>query len=295
MKDIIINNFRIQILAENLLRIEKKFKNSFEDENTFFIPNRTQYNNEIKYNINDEDDYSVISFATYKLYVPKDNKSTKIHLRDKDDNVIYKFKKIENSGELPKVNETPDVFALNDAPRIVLPKEGYTINSFKNNHEFKVYENEIDMYLFIVNGDHRLLRKIYVELTGKVDLVRIQTLGLWNSRYYKYREEEVYALIDEYKKHKVPLDNFVIDTDWRKANDIGIGYEIDTDLFPTMKNVFNYAHKRNISIMFNDHPEPYEKRCNVFEYDEVNFREYNLTKLLEMGLDTWWYDRNWST
>lgn len=295
MKDIIINNFRIQILAENLVRIEKKYKNSFEDENTFFIPNRTQYNNDIDYSLVEENEYTIILFSNYKLYIPNKGRYNQIKLTDNSDKVLYKLKKVENSGELPKVNDTPSVFALNDAPHIVLPEEGYTINSFKNNHEFKVCENEIDMYLFIVNRDHKLLRKMYVELTGRVDLVRMQTLGLWNSRYYKYRDEEVYALIDEYKKHKVPLDNFVIDTDWRKANDIGIGYEIDTDLFPNMKNVFNYAHKRNISIMFNDHPEPYEKRCNVFEYDEVKFREYNLTKLLEMGLDTWWYDRNWTT
>ena len=37
------------------------------------------------------------------------------------------------------------------------------------------------------------------------------------------------------------------------------------------------------------------KVCNVFDYKEIEFREKNLKKLLDLGLDMWWYDRNWST
>ena len=151
------------------------------------------------------------------------------------------------------------------------------------------------MYLLLVNKDYRLLRKLYIELTGNSDLVRFKTLGLWHSRYYKYNEEEAKEMMDKFNEYNLPLDNFVIDTDWRKANDIGIGYEIDTNLFPNMKSVFDYAHSKNITIMFNDHPEPlYKKHC-VFDKEEIEFREYNLQKLLSMGLDTWWYDRNWTT
>jgi len=294
MENIIINDLRIQILDNNLVRIEKKYNGTFEDNNTFFIPNRSNYFG-CEYKIIKEENYTIISFGEYNLFVPNNKQYSKIYIKNKDGAIIYKFKKIENSGELPRPYNTPDVFALNDAPHIIMPVEGYTIKSFKNKKAYKVLENKLDLYLFLINKDYRLLRKMFIELTGRVDLVRMQTLGLWNSRYYKYRDEDVYNLINEYKEHNIPLDNFVIDTDWRKANDIGIGYEIDTVLFPNMKNVFDFAHERNISIMFNDHPEPFEKVCNVFDYKEVKFREYNLTKLLELGLDTWWYDRNWST
>ena len=63
-------------------------------------------------------------------------------------------------------------------------------------------------------------------------------------------------MILDHKEHNIPLDNMVIDTDWRKANDIGIGYDIATDLFPNMKRFFSFAHKNDVEIMFNDHPEP---------------------------------------
>ena len=290
MESIIINDFRIQILDKNLIRIEKKYNGSFEDNNTFFVPNRDKYNG-YKYSLSENNNCTTIEVNSYFLSII----NNKITLKDKNGKTIYRYKYIENSGELPSVYETPRVYVLNDAPHIIIPSDGYSIKSFNKNEKYVVNENKIDIYLFIVEKDYKLLRKMYVELTGRSELVRMQTLGLWNSRYYKYRDEDVYNLINDYKKYNIPLDNFVIDTDWRKANDIGIGYEIDTVLFPNMKNVFDYAHERNIAIMFNDHPEPVEKVCNVFDYKEIEFREINLKKLLDLGLDMWWYDRNWST
>ncbi len=293
MENIIISDIRIQVLNANLVRIEKKYQGKFLDENTFLVPNRNKYQ-VIETKIYDINDSKVIKFNDYSLYIPLSGIAKDIRL-EKNGEIIYKFKKISNSGELPLVHKTKDVFALNDAPHILIPKEGYSIESLKNNHKYEIQENDFDIYLFIVNKDYKLLRKMYVELTGRVDLVRFQTLGLWNSRYYKYHDYEVKSLIEDYEKYDIPLDNFVIDTDWRKANDIGIGYEIDTDLFPNMQYIFNYAHNKNISIMFNDHPEPYMRKYNVFDYEEVEFREKNLRKLLTLGLDTWWYDRNWTT
>lgn len=294
MQNIIIRNLRIQILDKNLIRIEKKYNNSFEDRNTLIIPDRNKYKG-WNYEVIKKEESTIIKFNNYSLIVPNSGPYNKIYLEDNNNNVIYRFNKIKNSGELPKSYKTKNVFVLNDAPHIIIPEHGYSIKTLENKEEYEVNENDFDMYLMIVNKDHRLLRQMYVELCGRSPLVRFQTLGLWNSRYYKYNDQEVYDLIEQYKKHNVPLDNFVIDTDWRKANDIGIGYEIDTDLFPNMKNVFDYAHERNISIMFNDHPEPVKKIHGVFDNQEIKFRASNLTKLLEMGLDTWWYDRNWTT
>ena len=290
MKNIIINDLRIQVLDKNLIRIEKKYNGEFCSFNTFFIPNKEKYKG-YKYKVNKYKEYYEIVIDDYKLIVTL-NDYKKIHILNQNNDVIYKFKVIQNSGELPKSYNTPSVFSLNDAPHIFVPKDGYSINS---KEEYKVDENEFDMYLMIVNKDYRLLRKMYIELTGRSDLVRFKTLGLWHSRYYKYNEAEVKEMIDRWNEYNLPLDNFVIDTDWRKANDIGIGYEIDTNLFPNMKSVFDYAHKKNVTIMFNDHPEPLNKVHSIFDKEEIEFREKNLRKLLELGLDTWWYDRNWIT
>lgn len=73
-----------------------------------------------------------------------------------------------------------------------------------------------------------------MELTGRNELVRLSTLGGWNSKYYAYTEEEAKQLILDYEAHNVPLDVMVIDTDWRSCEH-GWGYDINTKLFPDMK------------------------------------------------------------
>ena len=87
----------------------------------------------------------------------------------------------------------------------------------------------------------------------------------------------------------------VLDTDWRKASDRGIGYEVNTALFPSMKRFFAFAHRNNVEVCFNDHPEPVAGAKNLFSTKEIVYRVRNLTRHLKSGLDYWWYDRNWHT
>ena len=140
---------------------------------------------------------------------------------------MYTYKKIKNSGELPPLYKTPEVFAISDTPRITVPEGGY---SSERKGEYTVEENVEDIYLLLCEKDAKLLRKLYVELTGKPELVRLSTLGGWNSKYYAYTEEEAKQLILDYEKHDVPLDVMVIDTDWRSCEN-GWGYDINTKLF----------------------------------------------------------------
>ena len=50
-----------------------------------------------------------------------------------------------------------------------------------------------------------------------------------------------------------------------------------------------------MEIVFNDHPEPVEGAKDLFDPKEVRYREEKLQGLLSLGLDIWWYDRNWRT
>ena len=121
----------------------------------------------------------------------------------------------------------------------------------------------------------------------------MSTLGGWNSKYYAYTEEEAKQFILTYEKHDVPLDVMVIDTDWRSCEN-GWGYDINTKLFPDMKRFLNFAHEHGVEVMFNDHPEPVNG-AQVFAPEEIEYRESNLQAVMNLGLDIWWYDRNWGT
>ncbi len=286
MEQIICDNIRVQLLSEDVVRIEYGKNGKFCDDNTFFIPDRTAYTSGVEYT----QEGNIIRFGGYELYIPENAKSLSGVRLEKNGKKVYSYKKLKNSGELPALDKTPEVFAISDTPRIIVPEGGY---SAERKGEYKVEENVQDIYLLHCRKDAKLLRKLYVELTGRPELVRLSTLGGWNSKYYAYTEEEAKQLILTYEKHDVPLDVMVIDTDWRSCEN-GWGYDINTKLFPDMKRFLNFAHEHGVEVMFNDHPEPVDGK-QVFEPEEIAYRESNLQSLMEKGLDIWWYDRNWGT
>ena len=286
MEEIVYGNIRVQLLSEEIVRIEYAKNGKFCDENTFFIPNRTDYKDPVAYTENE----GVICFGEYELYLPENAKSLAGVRLEKNGKRVYTYKKLVNSGELPPLDKTPEVFALSDTPRILVPEGGY---SKDREGEYSITDNVQDIYLLLCGKDAKKLRKLYVELTGRCEFVRLSTLGGWNSKYYAYTEEEAKQLILDYEKHNVPLDVMVIDTDWRDCKD-GWGYDINTELFPDMKRFLDFAHEHGVEICFNDHPEPVNG-AQVFAPEEIAYREQNLQSLMEKGLDIWWYDRNWST
>lgn len=227
MEQIIYCNIRVQLLSENIVRIEYGKNGKFCDENTFFIPGRTDYTGGVAYT----QEENVVCFGDYELYLPEKAESLKGVRLEKNGRKVYTYRKLQNSGELPPLGKTPEVFALSDTPRIIVPEGGYSV---ERKGEYAVEENVEDIYLLLCGGDAKRLRKLYTELTGRNELVRLSVLGGWNSKYYAYSEEEAKQLILDYEAHNVPLDVMVIDTDWRDCKD-GWGYDINTKLFPDMK------------------------------------------------------------
>ncbi len=284
MEKFVIGNIRVQILNNDIIRLEYGKQGKFFDGNSFFIPNRVIAKNTDAH----IEDKNVVCLGSYRLFVPE-NTLSGVRL-EKHGKCVYVYKKLVNSGELPPFGDTPEVFAVSDTPRIIIPEGGYSAD---RKGEYVIEEDVEDIYLLLCAQNARKLRKQYVELTGRNEMVRLSTLGTWNSKYYPYTEDTARELISDYEKHNVPLDVMVIDTDWRSCEN-GWGYDINTKLFPDMKRFIDFAHAHGVEIMFNDHPEPQDGK-NVFEDGEIAYRERNLQALLDLGLDIWWYDRNWTS
>lgn len=288
-------NIRVQFLTGEIVRVEAAIDGKFCDEKTFFIPDREAVSSKIKVfpRVEEQRANFKITFASYRLYIPKKETGLQgIRMTDKNGKEIYRYAKKNNSGELPSFSRTPEVFVLADRPRVSVPSEGYASDSKES---YRIEENAADIYLILCKKDGKKLRRCFVELTGRNELVRLSVFGSWNSKYFEYSEETAKRLILDYEAHDIPLDHMVIDTDWRMMSERGIGYDINTDLFPDMKRFFDFAHDRGVEIMFNDHPEPVEGASSLIDPKEISFREEKLRSLMELGLDTWWYDRNWIT
>ena len=182
------------------------------------------------------------------------------------------------------------IWFFRDAPRLVDPWTSLQA-AFAEDGEavWKLDPHAPDWYVFAWNGNAEWLRRRFLDLTGPIPMPPLWMFGMWHSRYYPYRQEEALELIDRYREHGFPLDAFVVDTDWREGG--SRGYRINRELFPDMQRFFEDAHRRRVHIMFNDHPE--HKGREALDESLLRYRHENLTKLLEMGLDGWWFDRNW--
>jgi alpha-glucosidase (family GH31 glycosyl hydrolase) len=287
---IIIGNVRVQVLSSTLVRLEVKGAKGFEDRNTYFIVNRSWSGTECTQTT--VDDYEYINTSQFIVKVPKEATSLSgIDITKPDGTKIWTYTSLPSEKVwLPEISEKNTAWAIADNPRMVPAQWSYNpAPSEAVNNGWDLDNNAADMYVFLPKGDGKQLRKDFLDLTGHTDMVPLSALGYWDSRWYKYTETSALKQIDDYRAHDIPIDNLVIDTDWRVNG--STGYDIATNLFPDMANFLTSAHNKNVKVMFNDHPEPV---AGGLDAKEVLFRNNGIRGLLDKGLDTWWYDRNWS-
>ncbi|MFH1026748.1 MAG: TIM-barrel domain-containing protein, partial [Pseudomonadota bacterium] len=200
-----------------------------------------------------------------------------------------------NRVALPNPSSNPTVFAFADVPRVVPPAWGYNVapsgSSYPDVNGWDFTNNANDVYVFLPDGDGKQLRLDYITLTGRSEMIPRYALGCWDSRYYAYSQSQALGKIDTFRTKQIPIDVFVVDTDWRVG--ASIGYGVNTTLFPNMTQFLTDAHNKHVKIIFNDHPEPQATDC--LKPAEVLYRNNGLRGLFDIGLDMWWFDRNWST
>jgi len=300
----IVGKVRVQVLSPMLVRLEVKGRRGFEDRATFHIANRDDWPGDT---VERSDGRNVVELAcsNFVVNIPLRAKSLKgVSIADREGNLLWEYTELPgNKAALPAFAEDVPAFAIADTPRVVPAAWGFSPQPKGNlkrrrSNGWDLKNDAPDMYIFLPGNDHRQLRADFVHLTGRTEMLPLAALGAWDSRYYAYTQEAAMAQVEDYHSRGLPLDVLVIDTDWRVAEG-GTGYGINAGLFPDMEGFIGWAHGKNVELMFNDHPEPtqtiFKKQNNVLTPKEVAFRSSNLQNLLRLGLDAWWYDRNWWT
>lgn len=298
-----IGNVRVQVLSDSLVRIEVKGTNGYEDRPSYHVVNRNDWPS-ADATVVTEGGVTKIATANYTIVVPQAATSLSgIYMTDKRGGEIWRYSSLPSgSVYLPSPGATPKAWAIADNPRVIPATWGYRPmpaenTQFTDYNGWDTTNNSPDMFVFVPNGDSKKLRDDFTSLTGPSDLIPLKSLGLWHSRYYAYTEQSALNWIDTYRAHNFPLDYFVVDTDWRTG--ASLGYIVNTNYFPDMPRFIQRAHDKNVQIMFNDHPEPEKdnngNRLQSLAQKEVVYRNNMLKSIFDMGLDVWWYDRNWST
>jgi hypothetical protein len=290
----IIGNLRLQALSPTLLRVEVRGPEGFEDRETFTVVKRDWDGG--GFDVEKLNHVTELRTPYYRVIV--ENKAqmlADVRLVNLNGEPLYRFNdQLPSLSDLPAPSSLPRVWAMADNPRIVPPAWGATPppqNQASNATSGWDIDNDApDVYLFIPGeGGYAQFRRDFLSLTGAIPLPPLYIFGLIDSRYYPYSDKTALETIDTYREKEIPLDVFVLDTDWRVG--ASHGYEINSELFPDMEAFISQAHARHVRLLFNDHPEPFAE--SALDAAELRYRYDNLTRLLGMGVDLWWYDRNW--
>ncbi|MDR0431729.1 MAG: DUF5110 domain-containing protein, partial [Bifidobacteriaceae bacterium] len=299
---VVIGDVRVQPLSDTLVRIELKGPNGFEDRATYHAVGRDEFGG-LPATVTNNGITTTVSTSAYSVAVPSAAKNLSgVRITDTAGRSLWNYSALPNSKPyLPSPADTPKAWAVSDSPRVVPPAWGYDpmpqgTTDFAAYNGWDSTNDAPDVYVFMAEGDAAQLRSDFTTLFGPTEMMPLKALGLWHSRWWAYSDQDVYSLINQYRSNGFPLDNFVVDTDWRAAGaTAGAGYDINTTLFPNMTQFLTKLRDEyNVQSMFNDHPEPLDYMAQALRADELAYRNQNLRNLLTMGLKAWWYDRNWS-
>jgi hypothetical protein len=180
-----------------------------------------------------------------------------------------------------------------DSPRLVPPPWGATPApgpvAQAGTSGWDLENDAPDLYVFLPEGDYSRLRADLLRLTGPTGMPPLYLFGNFHSRFYPYTDMGALGLIREYRERGFPLDVFMLDTDWRVS--ASFGYDENLRLFPDLPGFLAQAHALGVRVGFNDHPKPFQDQA--LDPRELEYRFHNLARWLRVGLDFWWYDRNW--
>jgi hypothetical protein len=301
---IIVGDVRVQLLSPLLFRVEPIGPQGFEDRNTFMVQNR-DYPGLPFENKTNEDGSTKIQTASYTIilqalggFMVFNTKGEEVYNTAKDGNTK------KNMLHWPSPTKAAG-YAVVDSPRFSVPE--WTVSpccppGVEISDELKAtngydFGNDVDgdTYVFILGeglDGWNAAREEFASLTGPVPVLPDYSWGSWFTWWHFYDEGLAKWEVSNWTNHKVPLDVWGLDMNWRFTQG-GQDQTYDhpnTSAFPDMGEWFGWLKKQGIHTYFNDHP--FQKGPQTSP-QEVGFRWAGLTNWLHSGLNFWWFDHNW--
>ncbi len=176
-----------------------------------------------------------------------------------------------------------------------------------------------DLYFFGYGADFAGGLRDYTRLSGSIPMVPRYILGNWWSRYWAYRQEELQALMEDFRSHEIPLSVCIVDMDWHitktgNSSNGWTGYTWNRELFPDPPAFVDWLHGQGLRTALNLHPalgvHPHEQQYDglarwmgvdpatqepiAFDLTDPRFAEGYFELLHhpqeKMGVDFWWID-----
>lgn len=322
---LIVNNLRVSIITNNIIRVEKSRDNKFVDLASQTVVNRDicevewqYYIDKNKIKIVTKKHTFVICTNTLNVYVDgiKAKKGGKDNLKGTVRTLDGKAGPVRLGNGIFSKN---GVTLFDDSKTLLLNEDG-TIKQREKGCK--------DLYVFAFGKDYYSGLNEFFSLTGFPPIMPKYVFGNWWSRYHEYSDIEYLQLMDKFKNNHVPFTVATIDMDWHLVKDVPkdaaishniqgrgwTGYTFNTKLFPNYKEFFKKLKKDNLHITMNLHPkdgvryfetqyidmaqangiDPKSKKPVEFDLTNQKFLSSYFDILHhpyeEDGVDFWWID-----
>ncbi len=98
-------------------------------------------------------------------------------------------------------------------------------------------DSQVDIYFFGYGHAFSDCIRDFTRVAGPVPLIPRYILGNWWSRYWAYTQGELQGLMEDFRRHEVPLSVCIVDMDWhitKTGNESNgwTGYTWNRELFP---------------------------------------------------------------
>ncbi|PKB15138.1 TIM-barrel domain-containing protein [Flavobacterium sp. 5] len=113
------------------------------------------------------------------------------------------------------------------------------------------------------NSPQELLKTL-ADLTGKIDLPALWTLGYQQSRFTYTPDSKVKSIADEFRNRKIPCDVLWMDIDYMDKFKI---FTFDPSTFSNPKGLNDYLHTKNFKAVYMIDPGV-KKETGYFVYDQ---------------------------
>jgi alpha-glucosidase (family GH31 glycosyl hydrolase) len=329
-------NVRFTVLTSRLIRIEYSPENRFEDRASEVFWNRKQP--VPRFTVDRSEQTLVIRTDHLKIeYTGGGKPFSRYNLRItlNGDDVTWKYGDLSWMHNLKGTARTLDNIdgdavslgeglmssrgwsVVDDSGSVVFLPDGWISRRF-DPEETRLAENTKDLYFFGYGNDYKGCLRDFYKVSGTVPMVPRYVLGNWWSRYWKYTEDTMTALIESFEAHDIPLSVFIIDMDWHivenEYTNGWTGYTWNRKLFPDPERLIQRLHDKGLRTALNLHPadgvHPHEEmylpmseylghdtsegECIPFDMTDPDYASAYFSFLHhpqeEIGVDFWWMD-----
>jgi len=272
---VLAGHLRVEVLSPTLLRMEYAADDTFEDRPTFNVvdraPGRTRFtastgNGELRVRTDAVTlRYTLgsgpVTPANTTLDLVVAGRLTSVHPAfgspQRDDSLGGWYRGLDyyagQAGPVDQLTLHPGMlnkggwYLLDDTATAVRTSAGWVAARSAHTGAYQ------DGYLFGYGHDYQRGLADLRTLTGPSVLPPKWAFGTWFSKYQAYTTDDYEkTLLPAFRANNVPLDNLIIDTDWKAPNSWA-GWNWNSDLFPQPAGFLADLKKQGINATLNVH------------------------------------------